>query len=48
MLASVFGPVGKCSELAISNRIDIVFIALPMRAEEKINKLIDSLLLIFY
>ncbi|MFC1811513.1 sugar transferase [Thermodesulfobacteriota bacterium] len=43
MLASVLGPVEKCSELAISNHIDVVFIALPMRAEEKINKLIWAL-----
>jgi putative colanic acid biosynthesis UDP-glucose lipid carrier transferase len=43
MLASVLGSVEKCSELAVSNRIDIVFIALSMRAEEKINKLIWDL-----
>lgn len=39
----VLGPVDECSEFSMSKGIDMVFIALPMRAEEKINKIVWDL-----
>jgi putative colanic acid biosynthesis UDP-glucose lipid carrier transferase len=39
----VLGPVDECSDFSISEGIDMVFIALPMRAEEKINKIVWDL-----
>ncbi|MBW1911353.1 MAG: sugar transferase [Deltaproteobacteria bacterium] len=43
VLGTVLGPVDECPEFSMSKGIDIVFIALPMRAEEKINKIIWDL-----
>jgi exopolysaccharide biosynthesis polyprenyl glycosylphosphotransferase len=40
---SVLGPVDRCPEFSLTKGIDMVFIALPMRAEEKINRLIWDL-----
>jgi len=42
-LGEVIGKIDECPEFAIANNIDIVFIALPMSAEEKINKLMWAL-----
>ena len=42
-LGVVIGTVDECTSFAISTGIDMVFIALPMREEEKINKLVWSL-----
>jgi exopolysaccharide biosynthesis polyprenyl glycosylphosphotransferase len=43
VLGKVLGPVDSCTEFSLTRGIDMVFIALPMRAEEKINKLIWNL-----
>jgi len=43
ILGSVLGPVDKCPDFALKKNIDMVFIALPMRYENKINKLIWNL-----
>ncbi len=43
VLGQVIGSIEKCSEFSLKNNIDMVFIALPMRDEEKINKLIWEL-----
>jgi putative colanic acid biosynthesis UDP-glucose lipid carrier transferase len=42
-LGEVIGTTDECSRFAIDNAIDMVFIALPMRAEDKINKLVREL-----
>ena len=42
-ILSVIGSISICPELVLQKGIDIVFIALPMRAEEKINKLVWAL-----
>jgi len=42
-LVEVIGNIDECPEFAIANNIDIVFIAIPMSAEEKINKLMWAL-----
>jgi putative colanic acid biosynthesis UDP-glucose lipid carrier transferase len=42
-LGKVLESIDKCPDLILSMNIDLVFIALPMRAEEKINKLIWAL-----
>lgn len=43
VLGKVLGSVDSCFEFALTGGIDMVFIALPLRAEEKINKLIWNL-----
>jgi len=40
---SVLGPIEKCPDFALNHHIDMVFIALPMRAEDKISKLVWDL-----
>ncbi len=40
---TVLGTVDECPEFSMSKGIDMVFIALPMRAEEKINKIVWDL-----
>lgn len=40
---TVLGAVDECSEFSIAKGVDMVFIALPMRAEEKINKIVWNL-----
>ena len=43
VLGSVLGSAEECAGFALANSIDMVFIALPMQAEKKINKLIWDL-----
>jgi putative colanic acid biosynthesis UDP-glucose lipid carrier transferase len=40
---TVLGPVDECLEFSMSKGVDMVFIALPMRAEEKINRIVWGL-----
>ncbi len=43
VLGSILGSVEECAGFALANSIDMVFIALPMRAEKTISKLIWDL-----
>jgi exopolysaccharide biosynthesis polyprenyl glycosylphosphotransferase len=43
LLGTILGSIDECPEISILKSIDIVFIALPMRSEEKINTLIWTL-----
>jgi len=43
ILGSVLGRIEKCAEYTLTHRIDMVFIALPMRTEDKIAKLVWDL-----
>jgi exopolysaccharide biosynthesis polyprenyl glycosylphosphotransferase len=43
VLGRVLGPIERCAEFSLSKGIDMVFVALPMRAEKTIHKLVWDL-----
>jgi putative colanic acid biosysnthesis UDP-glucose lipid carrier transferase len=43
LLGTVVGPIDACREFIVRRRVDLVFLALPMRAEEKITRIVGSL-----
>ena len=42
-LGTVMGPIDACRDFIVRSKTDLVFLALPMRAEEKITKIVGSL-----
>jgi putative colanic acid biosysnthesis UDP-glucose lipid carrier transferase len=43
VLGTVLGPIDACRDVIARSKADLVFLALPMRAEEKITRIVGSL-----